>query len=162
APDEAWRMTIMSGAIASRLRTVSSRVSPFVTLDCASATLSVSALKRFSATSNDVRVRVLGSKKRLTTVRPRSVGTFLIGRAAIVDRERKLGAPHDRLRPDRLPHQVVAVERDVERAGGDLVAVDAVQRVRDPPRQRHAARANADQRQIAGAAIAFEDFVGDT
>ena len=42
--------------------------------------LSVSALRRFSATSNDVRVRVLGSKNRLTTVRPRSVGTFLIGR----------------------------------------------------------------------------------
>ena len=42
---------------------------------------SVSALSRFSASSNDIRVRVLGSKNRLTTVRPRSVGTFLIGRA---------------------------------------------------------------------------------
>ena len=46
----------------------------------ATATLSVSALSRFSAISNDVRVRVLGSKNRLTTVLPRSVGTFLIGR----------------------------------------------------------------------------------
>ena len=44
------------------------------------ATLSVSALSRFSAISNDVRVRVLGSKNRLTTVLPRSAGTFLIGR----------------------------------------------------------------------------------
>ena len=44
------------------------------------ATLSVSALRRFSAISNDVRVRVLGSKNRLTTVRPRSVGTFLMVR----------------------------------------------------------------------------------
>ena len=33
APDEAWRITIMSGDIASRLRAVSSRVSPFTTLD---------------------------------------------------------------------------------------------------------------------------------
>ena len=44
------------------------------------AMLSVSALSRFSAISNDVRVRVLGSKNRLTTVLPRSAGTFLIGR----------------------------------------------------------------------------------
>ena len=45
--------------------------------------LSVSADKRFSAISNDARVRVLGSKKRLTMVRPRNAGTFLIGRVAI-------------------------------------------------------------------------------
>ena len=51
-----------------------------VTLDVAVAMISVSALRRFSAISNDVRVRVLGSKNRLTTVRPRSAGTFLIGR----------------------------------------------------------------------------------
>ena len=44
---------------------------------------SVSALRRFSAISNEVRVRVLGSKKRLTTVLPRSAGTFLMGRVAI-------------------------------------------------------------------------------
>ena len=45
--------------------------------------LSVSALSRFSAISNDVRVRVLGSKNRFTTVRPRSVGTFLTARVPI-------------------------------------------------------------------------------
>ena len=50
-----------------------------MTLDVAVAIDSVSALRRFSAISNEVRVRVLGSKKRLTTVRPRSAGTFLIG-----------------------------------------------------------------------------------
>ncbi len=80
---DACRMTIMSGDIASRLSAVSTSVSPFTTLEVAIATFSVSALSRFSATSNDVRVRVLGSKNRLTTVRPRSVGTFLIGRCAI-------------------------------------------------------------------------------
>src|SRR5690349_21498583 len=42
---------------------------------------SVSALSRFSAISNDVRVRVDGSKNRFTTVRPRRAGTFLIGRS---------------------------------------------------------------------------------
>ena len=73
----------MSGDIASRLRTVSTSVSPLVTLEVAVAMLSVSALRRFSAISNDVRVRVLGSKNRLTTVRPRSVGTFLMARPPI-------------------------------------------------------------------------------
>ena len=44
---------------------------------------SVSALRRFSAISNDVRVRVLASKNRFTTVFPRSAGTFLMGREEI-------------------------------------------------------------------------------
>jgi hypothetical protein len=61
APDDAWRRTIMSGDIASRLRAVSASVSPLTTLDVPMAMLSVSALRRFSAISNDVRVRVLGS-----------------------------------------------------------------------------------------------------
>ena len=83
APDEEWRSTIMSGRIASRLSAVSASVSPLTTLDVPMAMLSVSALRRFSAISNDVRVRVLGSKNRLTTVLPRSAGTFLIGREPI-------------------------------------------------------------------------------
>ena len=70
----------MSGDIASRLRTVSARVSPFETLEPLAATFTVSALSRFSAISNEVRVRVLGSKKRFTTVCPRRAGTFLIDR----------------------------------------------------------------------------------
>ena len=73
----------MSGCIASRLSAVSASVSPLTTLDEAIAMLSVSALSRFSAISNEVRVRVLGSKNRLTTVLPRSAGTFLIGREPI-------------------------------------------------------------------------------
>jgi len=61
APDEAWRSTIMSGAIASMFNAVSASVSPLSTLEAATGTLRVSALNRFSAISNDVRVRVLGS-----------------------------------------------------------------------------------------------------
>ena len=82
APDELCRSTIMLGAIASRFIAVSTSVSPLTTLEVPMATLSVSALSRFSAISNEVRVRVLGSKNRLMTVRPRSVGTFLIGALA--------------------------------------------------------------------------------
>ncbi len=70
----------MLGAIASRFIAVSTSVSPLTTLEVLIATFSVSALRRFSAISNEVRVRVLGSKNRLTTVRPRSVGTFLMAR----------------------------------------------------------------------------------
>ena len=83
----------MSGAIASMLLTVSSSVSPLTTLDVETARLSVSALSRFSAISNDVRVRVLGSKKRLTMVRPRSAGTFLIG--ALADFLHRVGGVED-------------------------------------------------------------------
>ena len=83
APEALWRSTIMLGPIASMLRAVSTSVSPLTTLELAMATPSVSALSRFSAISNEVRVRVDGSKNRLTTVRPRSVGTFLIARCEI-------------------------------------------------------------------------------
>ena len=48
----------MSGDIASRLSAVSASVSPLTTLEDATAMLSVSALSRFSAISNEVRVRV--------------------------------------------------------------------------------------------------------
>src|SRR4029077_20854535 len=41
----------------------------------------VSADRRFSANSNEIRVRVDASKNRLTMVLPRSAGTFLIGRS---------------------------------------------------------------------------------
>lgn len=43
--------------------------------------LIASAESRFAAISNEVRVLVDGSKKRLITVLPRRVGTFLIARA---------------------------------------------------------------------------------
>ncbi len=80
APADGWRSTIMLGDIASKFIAVSTSVSPLTTLEVAMATLRVSALRRFSAISNEVRVRVLGSKNRLMTVRPRSVGTFLMAR----------------------------------------------------------------------------------
>ena len=41
-----------------------------------------SAERRFAATSKEIRVRVESSKNRLTTVRPRKVGSFFIGRSA--------------------------------------------------------------------------------
>src|SRR5213076_783803 len=83
APADEWRMTMQSGAIASRLRAVSSSVSPLETLEVETLMLTVSADRRLAAISNDVRVRVDGSKKRLITVRPRNAGTFLISRFEI-------------------------------------------------------------------------------
>ena len=80
APAAAWRKTITSACIASMLRAISSRVSPFTTLLEEGEKLITSALSRLAASSKDVRVRVLGSKNRLTTVLPRSAGTFLMSR----------------------------------------------------------------------------------
>jgi hypothetical protein len=51
----------MSIRIASRLRAVSTRVSPFAIEEPVEATLTVSALSRFSANSKEIRVRVDGS-----------------------------------------------------------------------------------------------------
>src|SRR5690242_15275149 len=93
APAIEWRMTMQSGAIASRLRAVSSNVSPLVTLDVETLTFTASADSRFAAISNDVRVRVEDSKKRLMTVRPRSAGTFLISR---LETSRKVSAVSSR------------------------------------------------------------------
>src|SRR5436309_11206856 len=81
APDEGWRITTMSMRIASRFRAVSTSVSPFETEEPLAATFTVSADSRFSANSNEIRVRVEASKNRLTMVLPRSAGTFLIGRS---------------------------------------------------------------------------------
>jgi hypothetical protein len=44
--------------------------------------LMTSAESRLAAASKEIRVRVESSKKRLTTVRPRRVGSFLMGRSA--------------------------------------------------------------------------------
>ena len=74
-------MTIASGAIASRLRAVSTSVSPLVTEEVEAEIFTASAESRFAAISNDVRVRVEDSKKKLITVLPRRAGTFLIERA---------------------------------------------------------------------------------
>ena len=80
APAELWRKTRMSACKASRFFAVSFNVSPLVRLDVATEILITSALKRNAANSNDVRVRVLGSTKKLTNVFPRKAGTFLISR----------------------------------------------------------------------------------
>src|SRR5436190_18043316 len=76
-----WRMTIMFGCIATRFSAVSISVSPFSTADPDAAKLSVSAERRFSAISNDTRVRVDASMKRLMTSCPRNAGTFFTGRS---------------------------------------------------------------------------------
>ncbi len=75
-------MTTASTPIASRVCAVSLRDSPLETLEPLAAKLITSAESRFSAASKEIRVRVESSKKRLQTVRPRSVGSFLIGRSA--------------------------------------------------------------------------------
>src|SRR6185437_5729434 len=80
APAEEWRSTMMSACIASIFRAVSRSVSPFTTLLEEGEKLITSALRRLAASSKDVRVLVLGSKKRFTTVFPRRAGTFLISR----------------------------------------------------------------------------------
>jgi hypothetical protein len=54
-------MTIASGRIASRFRAVSASVSPLVALLVEAEMLIVSAERRFAASSNEVRVRVLAS-----------------------------------------------------------------------------------------------------
>ena len=76
APLSAWRTTNMSTCMASRLRRVSSRVSPLDVEEAAMLRVSTSADSRLAANSKVVRVRVLVSKKRLATVLPRHRGTF--------------------------------------------------------------------------------------
>src|SRR5439155_17130327 len=80
APATGWRSTMKSACMASMLRAVSSRVSPFTPLLVDAAKLITSALSRVAASSQEVRVRVLTSKNRFTTVLPRRVGTFLMSR----------------------------------------------------------------------------------
>src|SRR5262245_28789508 len=70
----------MSACNASRLRAVSLSVSPFVRLEVVAEILITSALRRNAASSKEVRVRVLGSTKKLTSVLPRNAGTFFISR----------------------------------------------------------------------------------
>ena len=71
---------IVSTCIASMFLAVSRRLSPFDVLDPDEEKLMRSADRRLAASSNDVRVRVDDSKKRLAIVLPRSAGTFLISR----------------------------------------------------------------------------------
>src|SRR5207249_9137685 len=79
----------------------------------------------------------------------------------VVDREGDLGLPDERLRSDRVPDQIVAIQGDVEGAGRDVVPVDVADRAREPLRDRHAAGPDADERELVDAAVAFENLVGD-
>jgi len=80
---------------------------------------------------------------------------------AIVEIERNVRAAYQRLRPDRLAHQVIAVERDVEGSRRHVAASDLVQLLRNPTGDGHAPLANADEGQVVDAAIALDDLVRD-
>src|SRR5436190_12523659 len=97
----------MSACNASRLRAVSLSVSPLVRLEVVAEILITSALRRNAASSKEVRVRVLGSTKKLTSVLPRSAGTFLISRvptclnASVVSRTKLISSAVSSRRPRR-------------------------------------------------------------
>src|SRR5437667_397242 len=80
---------------------------PFVRLDVEAERLITSALKRKAASSNEVRVRVLGSTKKFTSVLPRSAGTFLISRvptclkASAVSRMKLISSAESSRRPSK-------------------------------------------------------------
>src|SRR5215467_728930 len=69
--------------------------------------LITSALSRNAASSNEVRVRVLGSTKKFTKVFPRRAGTFLISRvptclnASVVSRMKVISSAESSLNPSR-------------------------------------------------------------
>src|SRR5207253_5023195 len=92
---------------ASRLRAVSLSVSPLVKLDVVAEMLITSALRRSAASSNEVRVRVLGSTKKFTSVFPRNAGTFLIWRvptslnASAVSRTKLISSTDNSRSPSR-------------------------------------------------------------
>jgi hypothetical protein len=66
--------------MASRFLAVSSSVSPLLTELVFFVNSMISALNRFAARAKLFRVRVLSSKKRLTTTLPRKGGAFLTDR----------------------------------------------------------------------------------
>ena len=78
APDELWRTIIISAIRASMFLAVSLRVSPFTEDDMLDEKLITSAPSLCAAISNAVRVLVLGSKKRFTTVFPFRYGSFVL------------------------------------------------------------------------------------
>ena len=82
APLAPWRMTTASAPIASRVSAVSLSDSPLDSEEPLAEKLMTSAESRLAAASKEMRVRVESSKNRLTTVRPRRAGSFLIGRSA--------------------------------------------------------------------------------
>ncbi|CAB4542994.1 unannotated protein [freshwater metagenome] len=85
APDAPCLITTASAPIACKVCAVSFNDSPLLTLEPFAEKLMTSADNRFAADSNEMRVLVESSKKRLTTVRPRNVGSFFIGPSEIFD-----------------------------------------------------------------------------
>ena len=75
----------MSTFMASMVWMVSARLSPFTTEEVEPPMEMLSAESLFSASSKELLVRVEGSRKRLTMVRPRRAGTFLMTRALLTD-----------------------------------------------------------------------------
>ena len=65
-------------------------------------------------------------------------------------------------RRDRSQPDVVAVEGDVERAGGHLDRLEARDRGADTAGERDAARVHADEHRVRRAVVALDDLVGDT
>src|SRR5438067_8477177 len=113
----------MSACNASRLRAVSLSVSPLVRLEVVAEILITSALRRNAASSKEVRVRVLGSTKKFTSVFPRSAGTFLISRvptclnASVVSRTKLISSADKSRKPSKSFRVQRAVMRlSVERA----------------------------------------------
>src|SRR5262249_58271307 len=76
-----------------------------------------------------------------------------------LDGERNLRAAHH---GDPAHAEVVAVERDVERADGERRAVDAGDGGGKPLGEGDAASAQPHEGQVLGAAVALQDLVGDT
>ena len=79
-----WRRMIMSALSAQMFLAVSFKVSPFTKLLASAFMETTSALRRVAAISKARRVRVLGSRKRLTMVFPLRTGTFLTVRSNIL------------------------------------------------------------------------------
>ena len=79
APPALCLTTNRSACMASRFFSVSKRVSPLDAELVRISSVTTSALRRCAAISNVVRVRVEFSKNKLTTVFPRSRGTFFTG-----------------------------------------------------------------------------------
>ena len=73
----------MSALSAWMFSAVSRSVSPFCVEELAASKAMTSALSLFAAMSKAIRVRVLGSRKRLTIVLPRRAGTFFTLRRRI-------------------------------------------------------------------------------
>jgi len=76
----------------------------------------------------------------------------------IIDVDRNARLSDDGARPDGL--QIVTIERDVERARGDLGGLAVLDRRHDLRRELDSAALNADDDEILGAVVELNDLVG--